>query len=76
MPCPYGVDIPGNLELYNNMVIYEDVEALKVVYLRFFNEKTRAAACIACRQCEKKCPQKIVISEWMKKVHAALQMRF
>ena len=72
MPCPSGVNIPGNLELYNNSVIYEDTNALKVVYLRFFNEKNRASACTACRACEAKCPQKIEISQWMPKVHGLL----
>ena len=64
MPCPSGVNIPGS-ELYNNSVIYEDTNALKVVYLRFFNEKNRASACTACLACEAKCPQGIKISEWM-----------
>ena len=73
MPCPSGVNIPGNLDLYNNSVIYEDVNALKVIYLRFFNEKSRAGSCTDCKVCEEKCPQKIEISEWMPKIHSALR---
>ena len=73
MPCPNGVHIPGNLDLYNNSAIYDDVNALKVVYLRFFNESNRASACTGCKVCESKCPQKIKISEWMPKVHEKLK---
>jgi len=73
MPCPNGVNIPGNLELYNNSVIYDDVNALKVIYLRFFNERSRASACTACKECELKCPQNIKISEWMPAIHDKLK---
>jgi len=40
--------------------------------MRFFNEKERANACTQCGLCEEKCPQKIIISEWMPKVHEVL----
>jgi hypothetical protein len=35
-------------------------------------EEKRASQCIQCRECEEKCPQSIVISEWMPVVHAVL----
>ncbi|OQY35586.1 MAG: hypothetical protein B6I38_01490 [Anaerolineaceae bacterium 4572_5.1] len=35
-------------------------------------ETERANLCVACRECEEKCPQNILISEWMPRVHAAL----
>jgi uncharacterized protein len=72
MPCPNGVNIPGNFELYNDGRIYESVDMARSAYARFFAEPTRASACIQCRTCEDKCPQKIVISEWMPEVHAVL----
>ena len=72
MPCPNGVDIPFNFELYNAAEVYEDVKAAKFRYLRFMPENDRATACIGCRACETKCPQKIRISEWMPKVAALL----
>ncbi len=72
MPCPNGVDIPFNFELYNAAEVYEDVNPARFRYQRFMEEGARASACIACRVCEEKCPQKIQISEWMPKVAALL----
>lgn len=72
MPCPNGVDIPSNFELYNNGFMHEDMERAKFTYLRFFDEKERAGACKQCKECEEKCPQKLPISDLMTKVHATL----
>ncbi|HOL85012.1 aldo/keto reductase [Thermoclostridium caenicola] len=72
MPCPNNVDIPGNFELYNETVIYDDIQTPRNSYKHFFDEDTKANLCIGCRVCEEKCPQHITISEWMPKVHAAL----
>ncbi len=72
MPCPNGVDIPFNFELYNAAEIYDDVKGARFRYTRFLEEGARASACSACRACEEKCPQKIPVSEWMPKVAARL----
>jgi uncharacterized protein len=72
MPCPNNVDIPRNFKLYNESVIHEDIEGSRFIYSGFFAEPNRAGACIGCRICEDKCPQKIPISEWMQKVHKTL----
>ncbi|WMJ88996.1 aldo/keto reductase [Anaerocolumna sp. MB42-C2] len=73
MPCPNNVNIPRNFELYNGSVIHDDVEGSRTTYNNFFDEENRASACIGCRICEEKCPQKIMISDWMPKVHSALK---
>ncbi len=73
MPCPNNVNIPRNFELYNDSVIYEDVTGSHTVYNNFFNEANRSSACIQCKICEEKCPQKISISEWMPIVHNTLK---
>jgi hypothetical protein len=72
MPCPNGVDIPSNFELYNNGFIHEDMKTARFTYSRFFEEKERAGTCKQCKECEEKCPQKLPISDLMTKVHAAL----
>jgi len=72
MPCPNGVDIPSNFELYNSAFIHDDMKTARRTYSRFYAEKERAGACIKCKKCEEKCPQKLPISELLTKVHAAL----
>jgi predicted aldo/keto reductase-like oxidoreductase len=71
-PCPSGVNIPRNFELYNDCVIYDDPAIPRVLYARFMPEGERASACTACRSCEEKCPQRIPISDLMPEVHAVL----
>jgi predicted aldo/keto reductase-like oxidoreductase len=72
MPCENGVNIPGNFELFNDAIIYDDVNTGRTRYTRFMTEKERASSCQQCRTCEEKCPQKIPVSEWMPKVHTVL----
>jgi uncharacterized protein len=72
MPCPQGVNIPKNFEMYNEGLIYDDVKGSRIGYTRFFDEKQRANLCSACKTCEENCPQKISISEMMPKVHSVL----
>ena len=72
MPCPQGVDIPRNFELYNSAQVHEDPAQSRFVYRAFLPEAERASQCQECRVCEDLCPQKIPISEWMPKVAAFL----
>jgi predicted aldo/keto reductase-like oxidoreductase len=71
-PCPNGVNIPRNFELYNDCVIYDDPAIPRAVYARFMPAGERASACAGCRACEEKCPQRIAISECLPEVHAVL----
>jgi len=73
MPCPNGVDIPMNIELYNNGVAYNSMGASKWAYNNNIPAEKRASACVGCRTCEEKCPQKIRISEWMQKIDKELK---
>ncbi len=73
MPCPNGVDIPWNFEVYNNGVAYNSMGASKWAYNNNIPVEKRASACVGCRSCEEKCPQKIKISEWMRRIHAELK---
>jgi uncharacterized protein len=72
MPCPSSVDIPRNIEMYNEGVVYGDLSAPRFVYTMFTKPENRAGACSSCRACEEKCPQKIGISEWMPKIQSVL----
>jgi predicted aldo/keto reductase-like oxidoreductase len=75
MPCPNGVNIPRNFELYNQAVMHGNATLSKALYNWHMLEGERAAACIACRECEEKCPQQIEISEWMPKVQDYLAIK-
>ncbi|MCE5299323.1 MAG: aldo/keto reductase [Spirochaetia bacterium] len=72
MPCPQGVAIPRNFELYNEGVIYGDPGGSRYAYKTWIKPENMASACISCKICEEKCPQKIDISSWMTKVAAVL----
>ena len=72
MPCPQGVNIPRNFELYNEGTLYENPGASTPLYNWHFKDEEKASNCIDCDICEEKCPQQIPISDWMPKVHAAL----
>jgi uncharacterized protein len=74
LPCPHGVNIPRNFELYNDAIIHDNPTLPRFTYGRFLAEGERASACTACRECEEKCPQAIEISSWMPKVHENLRM--
>jgi predicted aldo/keto reductase-like oxidoreductase len=64
MPCPNGVNIPGNFGLLNNSIMHKAMDEMRRDY-QDLAEGERADACIQCRECEAKCPQHIPISEWM-----------
>lgn len=70
MPCPFGVDIPGNFRCYN--VSYTDgyLKALIEFMLStaFRNKQSIASLCTECGACEKHCPQNIPIRADLKKV--------
>ena len=64
LPCPNGVNIPINFELYNQATVFKGSSV--VLCRNLYNslpEAERASACQECRSCEEKCPQQIPISE-------------
>ena len=72
MPCPNGVNIPGNFDLFNYAHLFDDVAVARFKYKVFLTEEQRSGSCIDCGTCEGLCPQKIEIGEWMPKVSALL----
>jgi hypothetical protein len=72
MPCPNGVNIPGNFGFFNYAHLFDDVAGARFKYQVFLTEEQRSGSCIACGVCEELCPQAIPISEWMPKVGALL----
>ncbi|MDR2171175.1 MAG: aldo/keto reductase [Planctomycetaceae bacterium] len=76
MPCPDGVDIPLNFELYNNHSamtrMKKDASINKVLY-DTMPKKQRAGNCVKCGKCEKICPQKLPIREHLKTIQTAFK---
>ncbi len=68
MPCPAGVDIPGNFWLWNNYYKYENLSYIKYKYNSMKNDNTLASFCLKCGKCETMCPQKISIRSDLNKV--------
>jgi predicted aldo/keto reductase-like oxidoreductase len=76
MPCPSGVNIPSNFEAYNDLYMYDSPETGQNTFatlIRWQGRQAAAASCVACRACEKKCPQHIEISRLMPQVAQAFQ---
>ena len=71
MPCPAGVNIPSNLALYNDVLVFNDPTGV-MVYNAFLSPEQKALSCTECGECEEKCPQNIPIREELKKVHLTL----
>lgn len=72
LPCPNGVNIPRNFEVYNEGVMYNDPDGARRAYKMWISDDSKAANCIQCQECESKCPQKIAISTWMPVVEEVL----
>jgi predicted aldo/keto reductase-like oxidoreductase len=72
VPCPNGVFIPDNFSIFNQGAMMKDWGEASFVYTHHISEKGRASACIDCNECEPKCPQKIMISDWMPYVDKVL----
>ena len=79
MPCPFGVDIPGNFKIFNaqsDALLATDASARGVAdkrqaFLKQYmaqDEKVRADACIGCKACLTKCPQHISIPQHMERI--------
>jgi len=75
LPCPNGVNIPRNFELYNDVFIYENPIPPRMTYQRFMPDIEKASNCIQCEECESKCPQKLEISKLLLSVDEELSKK-
>lgn len=74
MPCPAGVNIPGNFRVWNTYHMYQNYGVVSWSWDNL-GEKGQAKNCIQCGKCEKACPQKLSIREDLKKVQEDLDKR-
>ncbi len=88
MPCPYGVDIPGNFAHYNEAVNQKilplpdrtaaDYAARKQQFLESYqkalpDQNTWARSCQDCEECLSKCPQQIRIPNQLARIVQTLR---
>ena len=90
MPCPYGVNIPGNFAFYNQAVT-DHILPLPAATAADYAERqqqfiegyrkalpdaeTWARACQDCEECLPKCPQQIRIPNQMSRIVETLRVR-
>lgn len=72
VPCKQKVSIPFILGLYNDAHIFNALDQARFSYNVFVGPKHDATQCIACGECEEKCPQDIPIIKTLKKAHKEL----
>ncbi len=90
MPCPYGVDIPGNFAYYNEAVNSHvlplpaadaaDYGARQQQFIEGYRKalpdaETWARSCQDCEECLPKCPQQIRIPNQMARIVQTLRVR-
>lgn len=75
MPCPKGVDIPGNFYYYNLMYMEKKSSARRefIQNMGLRKESGFASQCVGCGLCETHCPQHISIRAKLKEADRALR---
>lgn len=64
MPCPEEIDVPRIFELYNDALMYGDLETARLIYA---NERHNAHCCTECFSCENRCAKRLPVIEWLRK---------
>ena len=72
LPCPNGVNISRNFELYNDAFQKIAFDDARRKYLAL-PEEERASSCLGCGDCEDLCPQELPIPELLEKVARAFE---
>lgn len=75
MPCPAGVDIPGNFRVWNTYHMYQNYNMVKGSWENGLGDEKQARNCVKCGKCEKACPQKLHIREDLEKVQADMDKK-
>lgn len=73
MPCPFGVDIPGNFSVWNRLHVYQNFGTVKWQWEGMKKDNKTPDFCRECGKCEKACPQHLSIREDLKRVRADLE---
>ena len=68
VPCPQGVEIPRVFNMYNRAHIFDMHDSVKEQYHTNLEDQAKASNCVACGQCEPKCPQNIEIIKMLSRI--------
>jgi predicted aldo/keto reductase-like oxidoreductase len=69
MPCPLDIDVPRIFEIYNDAIMYDDIETARTIYN---NERHDINKCNDCGACAKACGREIPIPDWLEKAREML----
>ena len=72
MPCPAGVDIPQNFQIWNEYGIFKNRQSAVWRWENNIEEEEKAKNCISCGQCEEACPQSLNIRDDLKRLQEEL----
>lgn len=75
MPCPAGVDIPGNFRIWNTYHMYQKYSMVKNGWEKGLGSEKQAKNCVKCGRCEAACPQRLHIREDLAKVQEDLDKK-
>ena len=75
MPCPFGVDIPGNFRVWNTYHMYQNYNMVKRRWEVDLADGKQAKNCAKCGKCEAACPQKLSIRQNLERVQADLDKK-
>lgn len=74
-PCPNKVDIPSVFQKFNLGRVYGFWKEARKDYEGLMRKGEAADVCIACGECEPKCPQHLEIRRQLEEAHAALSAK-
>ncbi len=75
MPCPFGVDIPGNFALWNKARMFDSYEVIRSQWENPKEVGKRPGSCTECGRCVPLCPQHINIPQDLKSVQSELEAK-
>jgi predicted aldo/keto reductase-like oxidoreductase len=71
--CPVGMPIPQFFTLFNEYTRHPgELWKTQTIYTSISNTKVAASDCIHCGQCERRCPQKLPVTDWLHKINITL----